>query len=84
LLPGTVGKAESLKLESFEEGLLDYPQYTRPAIFRDRKVPDVLLSGNHAAIARWRYEQQIARTRKRRPDLYEAWLEEKRREGERG
>ncbi len=85
LLPGTVGKAESLKLESFEEGLLDFPQYTRPAIFRDRKVPDILLSGNHAAIARWRYEQQIIRTRKRRPDLYEAWLEEKGRgDGEMG
>ncbi|NJL79020.1 MAG: tRNA (guanosine(37)-N1)-methyltransferase TrmD [Richelia sp. SM2_1_7] len=75
LLPGTVGKTESLKLESFEQGLLDYPQYTRPAIFRDRKVPDVLLSGNHAAIAQWRYEQQVARTRKRRPDLYQAWEE---------
>ncbi len=82
LLPGTVGKAESLKLESFEESLLDYPQYTRPAIFRDRKVPDVLLSGNHAAISRWRYEQQIKRTRKRRPDLFKAWEEQKRIRGE--
>ena len=81
LLPGTVGKAESLKLESFEEGLLDFPQYTRPATLRDHKVPDVLLSGNHAAIARWRYVQQIDRTRKRRPDLFKAWGEEKRREG---
>jgi len=81
LLPGTVGKTESLKLESFEEGLLDYPQYTRPAVFRDRNVPDVLLSGNHAAIARWRYEQQITRTRKRRPDLFKAWLDEKGRQG---
>ena len=69
LLPGTVGKAESLQSESFEEGLLDYPQYTRPANFRGWKVPDVLLSGNHAAIAKWRYEQQVARTRLRRPDL---------------
>lgn len=69
LLPGTVGKQESLKAESFEAGLLDYPQYTRPAVFRGWKVPDVLLSGNHAAIARWRLEQQIARTRARRPDL---------------
>lgn len=82
LLPGTVGKAESLKLESFEEGLLDYPQYTRPAIFRDRKVPDVLLSGNHAAISLWRYEQQIARTRKRRPDLFQAWEEKKKTRGQ--
>ncbi|MEB3217511.1 MAG: tRNA (guanosine(37)-N1)-methyltransferase TrmD [Nostocales cyanobacterium 94392] len=81
LLPGTVGKTESLRLESFEQGLLDYPQYTRPAIFRDRYVPDVLLSGNHAAIAQWRYEQQVERTRKRRPDLYQAWEEENRRKG---
>ncbi|MEH1945904.1 MAG: tRNA (guanosine(37)-N1)-methyltransferase TrmD [Nostoc sp.] len=71
LLPGTVAKTESLIAESFEEGLLDYPQYTRPANFRGLKVPDVLLSGNHAAIARWRYEQQIQRTRDRRPDLLE-------------
>jgi len=71
LLPGTVGKVESLKAESFEAGLLDYPQYTRPADFRGWKVPDVLLSGNHAEIARWRYEQQIERTRDRRPDLLE-------------
>lgn len=73
LLPGTVGKVESLKAESFEAGLLDYPQYTRPAEFRGWKVPDVLLSGNHAEIARWRCEQQIARTRDRRPDLFENW-----------
>lgn len=74
LRPGTVGKVESLKLESFETGLLDYPQYTRPAEFRGLKVPDVLLSGNHAEIARWRLQQQIERTRDRRPDLYEDWL----------
>lgn len=76
LLPGTVGKVESLQSESFEEGLLDYPQYTRPAAFRKWKVPDVLLSGNHAAISRWRYEQQIERTKKRRPDMYKIWIEE--------
>ncbi len=69
LLPGTVGKVESLKAESFEERLLDYPQYTRPAVFRDWQVPPVLLSGNHGAIARWRREQQLQRTRDRRPDL---------------
>ncbi len=69
LLPGTVGKVESLKAESFEAGLLDYPQYTRPAEFRGWKVPDVLLSGNHQEIARWRYEQQIQKTRDHRPDL---------------
>ncbi len=76
LLPGTVGKVESLKAESFEAGLLDYPQYTRPAQFRGWKVPDVLLSGNHAQIERWRTEQQIQRTCDRRPDLYEAWVKQ--------
>jgi tRNA (guanine37-N1)-methyltransferase len=86
LLPGTVGKVESLKSESFEAGLLDYPQYTRPANFRGWKVPDVLLSGNHAAIARWRYEQQIKRTGDRRPDLLSKWQQEKEQgdEGTRG
>ena len=69
LLRGTVAKEDSLKFESFEDGLLDYPQYTRPADFRGLKVPDVLLCGNHAEIARWRREQQIERTRQRRPDL---------------
>jgi tRNA (guanine37-N1)-methyltransferase len=69
LLPGTVGKEESLKLESFEAGLLDYPQYTRPQNFRGWEVPEVLLSGNHAAIAAWREQQQLQRTSDRRPDL---------------
>ncbi len=78
LLPGTVGKVESLQAESFEHHLLDFPQYTRPAKFREWQVPDVLLSGNHAAIAKWRLEQQIERTRKRRPDLLKAWEEERR------
>lgn len=81
LLPGTVAKTESLTAESFEEGLLDYPQYTRPANFRGWKVPDVLLSGNHAAIAQWRYEQQIKRTSDRRPDLLEKWQQEKKQGG---
>ena len=77
LLRGTVAKEDSLKFESFEDGLLDYPQYTRPADFRGLKVPDVLLSGNHAEIARWRREQQIERTRSRRLDLYDRWLQER-------
>jgi len=76
LLPGTVGKEESLKAESFEEGLLDFPQYTRPPIFQEWEVPEVLRSGNHQAIARWRRSQQIERTRKRRPDLWERWLQQ--------
>lgn len=75
LLPGTVGKVESLKAESFEAGLLDYPQYTRPATFRGWDVPEVLRSGNHSAIAQWRKEQQIQRTQQRRPDLWQAWEE---------
>ncbi|HEY9880410.1 MAG TPA: tRNA (guanosine(37)-N1)-methyltransferase TrmD [Leptolyngbyaceae cyanobacterium] len=74
LLPGTVGKEDSLKYESFEAGLLDYPQYTRPATFRDWSVPEVLRSGNHKEIERWRQAQQIERTRERRPDLYARWL----------
>ncbi len=75
LLPGTVGKEESLKAESFEAGLLDYPQYTRPAEFRGQKVPEVLLSGDHGRIAQWRWQQQLDRTEQRRPDLYHTWLQ---------
>ncbi|UFP96104.1 tRNA (guanosine(37)-N1)-methyltransferase TrmD [Gloeobacter morelensis] len=69
LLPGTVGNRASLASESFEDNLLEYPQYTRPANFRGWQVPEVLLSGHHAQIARWRREQQLARTHERRPDL---------------
>jgi tRNA (guanine37-N1)-methyltransferase len=76
LLPGTVGKEESLKLESFETDLLDYPQYTRPPEFRGLQVPEVLRSGNHGEIAKWRKQQQIDRTKARRPDLYSSWLKE--------
>lgn len=76
LRPGTVGKIESLKQESFETGLLDYPQYTRPAEFRGWQVPSVLRSGNHAQIEQWRHDQQVQRTRDRRPDLYEKWLQQ--------
>ncbi|MGB2924989.1 MAG: tRNA (guanosine(37)-N1)-methyltransferase TrmD [Limnothrix sp.] len=73
LLPGTVGKVASLKAESFQEPLLDYPQYTRPAVFRDWLVPEVLRSGNHQKIAAWRREQQCLRTQVRRPDLWAVW-----------
>ncbi len=73
LLPGTVGKEESLQLESFETGLLDYPHFTRPANFRGWEVPEVLRSGNHQAIAAWRLDQQKERTRLRRPDLWARW-----------
>jgi tRNA (guanine37-N1)-methyltransferase len=75
LLPGTVGKVESLKADSFEDGLLDYPHYTRPADFRGLCVPDVLMSGNHEKIAQWRHQQQLDRTQSKRPDLYKLWLE---------
>ena len=73
LLPGTVGKEESLKGESFAQGLLDYPQYTRPPVFRGWEVPNVLLSGNHREIEKWREHEAIERTKKRRPDLWEKW-----------
>ena len=73
LLPGTVGKVESLKTESFETDLLDYPQYTRPANFRGWEVPEVLRSGNHKLIEEWRRKEQIKRTRDRRLDLWEKW-----------
>ncbi|MGL4498619.1 MAG: tRNA (guanosine(37)-N1)-methyltransferase TrmD [Planktothrix sp.] len=76
LLPGTVGKEESLKAESFEQGLLDYPHYTRPAVFREMPVPDVLLSGHHGKIEEWRKQQQLQRTRERRPDLWQDWINE--------
>ena len=69
LVPGVVGKEESLLRESFEEGLLDHPHYTRPAEFRGMRVPEVLLSGDHAAIERWRREAALEKTRRNRPDL---------------
>lgn len=69
LIPGVVGNPESLVEESHEDGLLEYPSYTKPAVWRDREVPPILLSGNHGAIAAWRRDQQIERTRARRPDL---------------
>ena len=69
LIPGVVGNPESLVEESHEDGLLEYPSYTKPASWRGRDVPPVLLSGNHGAIAAWRREQQVERTRRVRPDL---------------
>ncbi|WP_022881097.1 tRNA (guanosine(37)-N1)-methyltransferase TrmD [Gryllotalpicola ginsengisoli] len=71
LIPGVVGNPESLVEESHEDGLLEYPSYTKPASWRGREVPPVLLSGNHGAIAAWRREQQLERTRRVRPDLLE-------------
>ena len=69
LLPGALGSDTSAVFESFSEGLLDYPHYTRPPEFRGLKVPDVLLSGNHADIERWRREAALSKTRRNRPDL---------------
>jgi tRNA (guanine37-N1)-methyltransferase len=69
LLPGALGNEQSAQSDSFADGLLEYPHYTRPAEYRGARVPDVLLSGNHAAIAAWRRSQALARTRARRPDL---------------
>ena len=74
LLPGTVGAEESLLNESHSEFLLEHPHYTRPADFRDMKVPTVLRSGDHGAIALWRENQRKLRTKERRPDLYARWL----------
>ncbi len=69
LIPGVVGNPDSLVEESHEDGLLEYPSYTKPAAWRGYDVPDVLLSGHHGRVAQWRHEQQVARTRARRPDL---------------
>lgn len=69
LLPGVMGAAESAEEESFSAGLLEYPHYTRPAEWQGRAVPPVLLSGDHAAVARWRHDQSVLITRARRPDL---------------
>ena len=80
LLPGALGDEESAKDESFGEsagGGLEYPQYTRPEVFRDMKVPDVLLSGNHKKIAEWRRRQGLERTKSRRPDLLDETRNEK-------
>ena len=71
LLPGFLGSPESLLTESHTDGLLEYPQYTRPPEFRQWVVPEVLLSGNHAQIAKWRENQSIIRTKQRRPDMIE-------------
>lgn len=71
LLPGVVGNPDSVERESFRDGLLEEPQYTRPAEFRGWSVPDVLLSGDHGKVEEWRREQRLERTRRRRPDLLE-------------
>lgn len=74
LVPGVLNNDESAETESFHEDLLEYPQYSRPEEWMGRKVPAILLSGDHAKVDAWRLEQSVERTRKRRPDLYEKWL----------
>ena len=74
LLPGVMGNTQSGADESFVSGLLEYPHYTRPASYRDMPVPDVLRSGHHGEVARWRHERAVQRTREVRPDLYQRWV----------
>ncbi len=76
LVPGVLNNDESAMTESFGNGLLEYPQYSRPQVWREKEVPPVLLSGNHKLIEKWRLEQSIERTKERRPDLYEKWRAE--------
>jgi len=73
LLPGALGAEDGTAEESFADGLLEYPQYTRPRVYRGMSVPEVLLSGNHQRIAEWRLQQRLLRTRERRPDLWRAY-----------
>jgi tRNA (guanine37-N1)-methyltransferase len=75
LLPGVMGNAASATDESHADGLLEYPQYTRPATYREMEVPEVLRSGDHGRVARWRRDRAIERTRTVRPDLYRRWLQ---------
>jgi tRNA (guanine37-N1)-methyltransferase len=82
LLPGVLGAAESLSEESFEDGLLEHPQYTRPRTFEGRDIPEVLLSGHHGEVARWRRSQRELTTRERRPDLWAAYLANQKAKGD--
>jgi tRNA (guanine37-N1)-methyltransferase len=70
-LPGVLGSSDSAENDSFSDGLLEYPQYTRPAVFNGKAVPEILLSGDHGKVASWRREQQLLRTLQRRPELLE-------------
>lgn len=76
LVPGVLNNSDSAETESFSDNLLEYPQYSRPEIWNDKRVPEILLSGDHAKVDAWRLEQSIARTKERRPDLYEKYLAE--------
>ena len=76
LVPGVLHNDVSAEFESFQDNLLEYPQYSRPEVWHDKKVPEVLMSGHHANIEKWRHEKSLERTRKFRPDLYEAYIKE--------
>jgi len=73
-IPGVLHNIDSADTESFSDGLLEYPQYSRPEVWMDKKVPDILLSGDHAKIKAWRHEQSLKRTKERRPDLYSEYI----------
>ena len=75
LVPGVLNNEDSAQTESFADGLLEYPQYSRPEEWHGKKVPPILLSGHHANVEKWRLEQSMERTKERRPDLWERWLE---------
>ena len=74
LVPGVLSNAESSMIESFSNGLLEYPQYSRPETWHDKKVPEILLSGHHANVEKWRFEQSLEKTKRIRPDLYEKYM----------
>ena len=74
LVPGVLNNEESAQTESFSDGLLEYPQYTRPAEYKGLKVPDVLLSGHHGKIEEWRPKKSLERTQQFRPDMYEKYM----------
>ena len=77
LVPGVLSNSDSPEYESFTDGLLEYPQYTRPEVWHDRTVPAILLSGDHAKVDKWRHEMSLERTKQRRPDLYERYISRK-------
>lgn len=77
LVPGVLHNGESAQTESHTNGLLEYPQYSRPEVWHEKSVPEVLLSGHHANIEKWRLEQSLERTRQRRPEMYEAYIKQK-------
>ena len=76
MVPGVLGNQDSGDAESHSNYLLEYPQYSRPEIWHDRRVPEILLSGDHAKVDEWRLEQSLARTKENRPDLYDKWVSE--------